>query len=313
MRATRSPTDACLELIDALKRDHYRFTTVSPATHALVERRAGGVAATDLRGIFGWNRPFASAIAGAKIMALMQAAGIVARHGGLWRSAVRISTLGDQLFMHSAFPTTQGDAVFFGPDTYRFINALEHHLGTRSTMPRRAVDIGCGAGPGAIVMALAAPGAEVFALDINESALRMTAINAAAAQARNVHALHSDLLDGVDGQFDLIIANPPYLVDAAQRTYRHGGGGLGEGLSVDIVRAALPRLAPGGTLLLYTGIAIVDGHDGFLAAIGPLVDASDCSWSYREMDPDIFPEELLQPPYAHAERIAAVLLEVRRH
>ncbi|MBA3599282.1 MAG: methyltransferase [Methylibium sp.] len=82
------------------------------------------------------------------------------------------------LYFHSAYPTNQDDAVFFGPDTYRFTAAIDVHLAGGRTV-RRAVDICCGAGRGAVVIALARPDADVHAVDINDAALRLTAVNAA--------------------------------------------------------------------------------------------------------------------------------------
>ena len=61
---------------------------------------------------------------------------------------------------------------------------------------------------------------------------------------------------GVAGSFDLIISNPPYLVDPLARVYRHGGGELGSALSVEIAVQGVDRLAPGGRLLLYTGSGV---------------------------------------------------------
>ena len=112
------------------------------------------------------------------------------------------------------------------------------------------------------------------------------------------------------GSFDLIVSNPPYLIDGTGRSYRHGGGQLGEGLSLEILRQSLPRLSPGGTFLLYTGSAIVGGLDGFLQAAHDLLIGSKFDWSYKEMDPDVFGEELDLPAYAEADRIAAVVLTV---
>ena len=110
----------------------------------------------------------------------------------------------------------------------------------------------------------------------------------------------------------MIVANPPYLLDAHERRYRHGGGSLGEGLSIAIAMLAGQRLAPGGTLLLYTGTAIVGGIDQLRAAVAPLLDASGLVWDYQEVDPDVFGEELFEPAYAHADRIAAVVLTARK-
>ena len=301
-------SDAALVALGrALKRLGYRHTTVTPATHARVNFRPENARASDLAGVFGWSRPFAAAVLPPAVFAAAEAAGVLQRESDLWRSTVRASTLSDELFLHSAYPTTAAEAVFFGPDTYRFAAALERHLARRGPV-RRAVDIGCGAGPGAILIARAFPEAEVLGVDINERALRFTASNAALAGAGNLRTCRSDLLASLEGRFDLIVANPPYLLDAHERTYRHGGGALGEGLSLAIAGLASTRLTPGGTLLLYTGSAIVDGVDGFRAALQRRVgDSAALDWRYEELDPDVFGEELLEPAYAGCDRIAAVL------
>jgi len=121
-----------------------------------------------------------------------------------------------------------------------------------------------------------------------------------------------DALSAVEGDFDLIISNPPYLQDATERTYRHGGARLGRALSARIAAEALARLAPGGRLLLYTGVAILDGNDPLRTELLPVLGASGCEWSYEEIDPDIFGEELEQPIYAQADRIAAIGLIAQR-
>lgn len=310
---TESVRDAALVgLAHALKKRGYCFTTVTPATHARVNSRRGNEWASNLEGIFGWSRLFQRQIIPEEIFELMQAANAVAPHDDGWRSLVRASTLNDRLFFHSAYPTAEADAVFFGPDTYRFITAIDHHFAVSSTPVHRAVDVGCGAGSGAFAVACHKPQAEVLAVDINDSALRFTSINATFAGISNISPRYSDLLNNVDGTFDLIVANPPYLVDSAQRAYRHGGGSLGAGLSLDIIDAALQRLNPDGTLLLYTGAAIINGVDPFhLAAERKLCDAR-VQWRYLEIDPDIFGEELLSEAYIDADRIAAVLLTVTR-
>jgi methylase of polypeptide subunit release factors len=304
---------ALLALARAVEATGYRFTTVTPATHALVNARVGNEWATDLAGVFGWSRPFRQGVLPPALFALMREAGVAVHCGEGWRALVRLTSLGDRLFIHSAFPTTETDAVFFGPDTYRFASALNRHLDARSAELRRAVDIGCGAGAGAILIALRHPHAEVLAVDINREALRLAAINAELAGASNISFEYSDLLSAVEGEFDVITANPPYLLDASERAYRHGGGDLGEGLSLAIVRAALERLAPGGSLVLYTGVAIVKGVDRFHEAVRDLLGNVPVEWDYAELDPDVFGEELREPAYRNTERIAAVLLTLTRN
>ena len=308
-------SDVLLHLAMTLKATGYSFTTVTPATHARVNSRLENAWARNATDIFGWSRPFREGVIAPELFEAMRNADVLKTHSEGWISRVRASTLRGQLFLHSAYPTTASDAIFFGPDTYRFANAIARYLSGNAADDvrlQRAVDIGCGAGPGAVVIALERPQAEVLAVDINDTALRYTAVNARLAGAAGVTVQHSDLLDDIDGDFDLIVANPPYLLDAQERTYRHGGGSFGEGLSLAIAGLAKTRLAPGGTLLLYTGIAITDGTDRLLASIAPMLDDASLEWDYQELDPDVFGEELDEPAYAEADRIAAVLLTARR-
>ncbi len=303
--------DALLKLLNFLESNSYRFITVTPLTHARINTRANTRAATpiDMRAIFGWNRSFTEADAGRELFELMRAADILEPGGSGWRSRIRISSLDSVLFVHSAFPTTQADAIFFGPDTYRFIAALKYHLSRRSQSIKRILDIGCGAGPGAIIAARLFPDAEVIGADINEAALDTARFNAVAAQTSNVSFVQSNLFDNLSGDFDLIIANPPYLVDASQRAYRHGGGALGAGLSEAIVQGSIQRLSANGSLMLYTGVAICNGIDPFRQSAGAII-GNDFKWIYEEIDPDIFSEELLQQSYVDCDRIAAVRLEI---
>ncbi len=306
--------DALITLGRHLLASGYAFTTPTPATHERVNRRGENAWGSSARDILGWSRPFRRTAATEQLLSLMIGAGVAVPHLDGWRSTVRASTLEGHLVFHSAFPTTDADAVFFGPDTYRFVRTVKADLQLHAARAvYRAVEIGCGAGPAAIAIARACPRAEVIAADINHKALALTALNAQLAGTANLRTCHSDLLDGVDGQFDLIVANPPYLLDPDARTYRHGGGELGDGLSLRIVEQAMERLAPGGRLLLYTGVAIVEGRDAFRDAAVALLEHAGMPWQYDELDPDVFGEELDTPAYRRAERIAAVLLVASRH
>lgn len=294
-----------------LQQAEYGFVTITPESHRRVTARAGGTAeARNLRDVFGWNRRFRAETLGAKILSLLTEADAVEASDGLYVSKIRFSTYRDMIFLHSAYPTLAANSVFFGPDTYRFLAAIERWLGERPHDPRRIVDIGTGSGAGGILLARRFPDAEIILADISENALRYALINAAVNVAANVGVAHSDVLAAIDGHFDLIVANPPYLVDPKARLYRDGGGALGHDLALRIIQGSLDRLAPGGTLLLYSGSAIVDGEDVFRARAQRLLRQRGVAHAYTEIDPDVFGEELSGGAYGEADRIAAVTLTV---
>ncbi|ADO69367.1 methyltransferase [Stigmatella aurantiaca] len=296
-----------LQLGRALRASGYRFITVTPETHRRVNERPSSEVARSVRDVFGWSRPFTPEVLPRHLFSLLERAEMLEYLTNGWlRSLVRFSSLGEGLYLHDAYPTLGEDSVFFGPDTYRFAALLARVPGKF----QRAVDLGCGSGAGGLSM-----GARVGSLvlsDVSTRALRFSRINAALNEAPQVEFLASDGLRGIPGGVDLVMANPPYLVDERSRTYRHGGGSYGIELSVRFTREALERLSPGGTFVLYSGAPVVDGEDQLRAALLPFITRPGVQAHYEELDPDVFSEELENRPYANVERLAVVSLVATR-
>ncbi len=84
------------------------------------------------------------------------------------------------LFVHSAFqyPTLDDNGVFFGPDTYRFLQWIDRTtLGTPQKI-NRALDLGCGTGAGGLFLARKLAVAELYLTDVNQHSLHFSLINA---------------------------------------------------------------------------------------------------------------------------------------
>ena len=305
---TEEQDHALRELLQFARTRGYTFVTPTPATHARVYARLPG--RSDLRSILGWSLPFDhSDDSDRGLVDLLTRADALDENGRIFTSRVRISSLGDLLLLHSAYPTTQRDAVFFGPDSYRFASFLRAEL-PRIGARAHLVDIGAGTGVGALVAAKTVAAQRITLTDINPQALRFARINADFAGIA-IDTVLSDALGAVAGDIDCIIANPPYIADPARRAYRDGGSLHGGEVSLAWTEAAAQRLASGGTFLLYTGSAIINGEDRLKAALIGALQGFDVS--YRELDPDVFGEELNQPAYANADRIAVVgLVAIKR-
>ncbi|HZV85731.1 MAG TPA: methyltransferase [Brevundimonas sp.] len=286
----------------------YQFVVPTPTTHRLVSSRFERARVGDLRDIFGWSRLFGRDDLPAQLLEDLRGAGVLAQVHDALKLTVRVSTLDGRLHIHSAAGNSR-NAVFLGPDSYRFVRLIDTTLREGGPVSR-AVDIGCGAGAGALAIAARRPDAEVWGTDINPTALRCLRINAAHAKAA-VHGVEGKGLVPVDGAFDLIVANPPYVAGDGGRIYRDGGDLYGAELGLQWVEESLPRLTAKGRLVLYTGSPMVEGRDvvrdGLEGRLG-----SDFTMTYEELDPDVFGGMLRRPAYRDVERIAAIGAVIQR-
>jgi release factor glutamine methyltransferase len=105
--------------------------------------------------------------------------------------------------------TAPGRVMSPRPATERLVERALARLGTE---PARVVDVGSGSGALAVAIALRAPNAEVWATDLFEAAVELTRANVARYRlGHRVHVVRGDLLEAVPGNFDLVVANLPYL------------------------------------------------------------------------------------------------------
>lgn len=94
------------------------------------------------------------------------------------------------------------------PETEELVELLQ--LAIRN--PQSAmVDVGTGSGVIALSLARKFPEAKIIATDISEEALLLARENAARLQIDQVEFRKCNLLENVDGKFDLIVANLPYI------------------------------------------------------------------------------------------------------
>lgn len=87
----------------------------------------------------------------------------------------------------------------------------------------RILDVGCGSGAISIALAKEIEGAEVWGVDLSDEALKIAKENNFALSA-GVNFAEADALDGVeryvDGEFDIIVSNPPYIPQSEEEDMR---------------------------------------------------------------------------------------------
>ena len=131
----------------------------------------------------------------------------------------------------------------------------------------RIADVGTGSGCVALALSSELPGAELHATEISEDALEIARANAARLQlASRVTFHHTDLLQGLSGEFDVVASNPPYVgeseydkVQLEVRKFEPRCAVFAGPQGMDIIRRLVPQanhvLRPGGFLAMEIGFS----------------------------------------------------------
>lgn len=102
------------------------------------------------------------------------------------------------------------------PETSQLVDMITDQYGGRNSL--EVLDIGTGSGCIAIALSRALTYADVTAVDISEAALAVARKNAVAQHAQ-VNFVHADALNlQLQGNFDIVVSNPPYIAQSEQKT-----------------------------------------------------------------------------------------------
>jgi release factor glutamine methyltransferase len=152
----------------------------------------------------------------------------------------------------------------------------------------RIVDIGTGSGCIALALAKELRDAEIHATDISAAALEIARINTARHQLEERIQFHqTDLLEGLEPGFDILVSNPPYVGESEEdqvqlevRKFEPRRAVFGGPTGVEVIARLIPQacaaLRPGGWLILEISGTIA-------AAVRRLLDG----WEDVRIVPDL--------------------------
>jgi release factor glutamine methyltransferase len=183
--------------------------------------------------------------------------------------------LGSQEFRGLDFAVNQ-DVLIPRPETELVVEEALQRLSTGNPW---IVDVGTGSGCIAVSVAVALPGARLWAIDLSAAALDVAARNAARhGVAERIRFLQGDLLSplrdqNVEGTIDCVLSNPPYVAEnelpALQQEVRDWeprmalvGGPSGLSVCSRLVPEAHRCLRPGGHFIMEIGYSMRDAVVG---------------------------------------------------
>jgi release factor glutamine methyltransferase len=178
------------------------------------------------------------------------------------------------------------------PDSETLIEAaldlarLEGWLAT----PRRILDVGTGSGCLLLTLLCELPNAVGVGTDISEAALEIARDNARRLGVQHrAQWLARDALEGVDGDFDILVSNPPYVrtADIARlepevRSFDPWSALDGGDDGLHFFRrfaARIPSVIPDGWIVLEVGHDQADAVAGLLRSSMPRIKSDDLRFS----------------------------------
>src|SRR5882757_7028162 len=148
------------------------------------------------------------------------------------------------------------------PETEELVEFLKSEIQDSKS---QIVDVGTGSGVIALSLAAEFPEVRILAVDVSDDALALAQENAARLNLSDrVRFLKSRLLENVEGIFDLVVANLPYISTQDRRTLSRevlhdpevalSAGKRGDELVRELIDKAPTRLHSGGLLALEIGL-----------------------------------------------------------
>lgn len=164
------------------------------------------------------------------------------------------------------------------PEGQRVPNTDLSTLLTASVISHRPavamLDLGTGTGVHALRAARHC--ASVVGVDINPRALMYARFNAGLNAVDNAEWIEGGFFDHLGSRrFDLVVANPPFIIAPDRDDPHRFGGSAGDALSRDVTRGAAAHLCEGGTASVLCDVALGTGQD-WIDTLAPWTAGTGC-------------------------------------
>jgi carbamoyltransferase len=150
------------------------------------------------------------------------------------------------------------DAIDENPIMYVGMDSI----GLVHTAPRysvdRVLDLCCGSGVQGLIASRYAK--TVVSIDINPRAIRYARFNAQLNGVRNIEFRLGNLYESIEGRFDTILANPPFVPSPTQEFRFRDGGETGEDILSAIVKGSDQYLTEKGHLFIVTDLVNISTY-----------------------------------------------------
>jgi release factor glutamine methyltransferase len=170
---------------------------------------------------------------------------------------------------------TDGRALIPRPETEIVVERALTHI--RDLDEPQVLDVGTGTGAIALAIADEVPTAQVTAVDVSPDALALARENLELTGVNGrVRLVEHDLTSGLgDGEFDLVVSNPPYVepdelptLQPEVRDWEPHVALVAAGATEQLAQAATEALRPGGWLVLETAAGAGERVERLLSEIG---------------------------------------------
>jgi methylase of polypeptide subunit release factors len=207
----------------------------------------------------------------------------------------------DQFYFVSDF-SHKGKADGFSPDFVLGVGPASLSLATLTV--RKPVETAFDLGAGAGVQSILASGhaKKIVGTDTNPRALNFALFNARLNGIENIEWRAGSFFEPVkNDQFDLVMANPPFVISPESSLLYRDGGGEGDAVSEHIVRGAARRLNEGGFASMLINWHHKNGDDWNARPLQWMADNGCDSWLMRftETDPVIYAANWLRQTEGH--------------
>ncbi len=149
------------------------------------------------------------------------------------------------------------------PETETLVELVLQYTDVPGTVPQ-ILDVGTGSGCIAITLKYLRPAFNVTACDYSRSALAVCGMNSRHLLSEPLPMVESNLFSNIDGSFDVIVSNPPYLTSReVENMEKHrwpephialAGGSTGLDIVEPLIEEGFFHLNRGGTMFIEVGI-----------------------------------------------------------